>query len=231
MSISVNTLPKIAQADVGLALVDQWAVGTSESKRAATAAFLAQWESHPWPDGLLSFNSFLSTDGEHVLTYAQWSTSEAYRQFRDTGSGLAVFGLHDFSSIPYRLYRSREKQSSAPEPGCVVIVSVEFERPDVERQKRWVDTVFEALDGGATPAEGGIAGHFHLSEDGTRVLNYAEWRDAESHRRALERYGGAPGSGPKWRNVMDFPGVKARGFKRYHLHRSLVRSGQVLQNA
>ena len=64
---------------------------------------------------------------------------------------------------------------------------------------------------------------FHLSVDGTRVLNYAEWIDEASHRAALERSGiGAIGSGPKWRAVQSFPGLKASRVTRYRLDRRLV---------
>ncbi|MEV7908307.1 antibiotic biosynthesis monooxygenase, partial [Streptomyces anulatus] len=121
------------------------------------------------------------------------------------------------------LYRSGTRDD-APEPGCVVIVSVEFAGPDRQRQEQWVDTVFDALTAETEPHPGGVSAHFHLSVDGTRVLNYAEWTDEASHRAALESSGqGTVGSAPEWRRVVDFPGVRDSGFKRYRFHASLAR--------
>lgn len=43
----------------------------------------------------------------------------------------------------------------------------------------------------AVPGIERLAAHFHVSTDGTRVLNYAEWKSAEHHIAALT----APGEG------------------------------------
>ena len=128
----------------------------------------------------------------------------------------------------YRRYRSGTRPD-AGDPGCIVAVSVEFAGPDEARQRAWVDTVFEAIEAETTPPEGGLGAHFHVSLDGTRVLNYAEWVDEASHRAALERSGtGAVGSGPKWRDVQTFPGLKASRVTRYRLDRRLVPAAGVL---
>jgi hypothetical protein len=150
-------------------------------------------------------------------------------EFREThGSTLArgiddaVPGLERTGSVPYRLYRSGVRDD-APLPGCIVAVSIVFEGPDEQRQREWVDAVFEAMAAETDPHAGGISGHFHLGTDGIRVLNYAEWTSEEAHREAIERSGqGAIGSGPEWRRVQTFPGLTSGGFKRYRLLRSLV---------
>lgn len=222
-------LPDITRPDVGTVLVSEWTAGTPERQRALVEAFVAAWQRAPWPQGLLSVNLFLSTDGETVLNYAQWTSDEAYHEFVRTYRQApadqidrAVPGIERKGPVHYRLYRSRVRDD-APLPGCVVIVSAEFDTPDEQRQRRWVDTVFEALDAEAELHPGGISGHFHVSTDGTRVLNYAEWTNEQSHREALERSGqGTIGSGAKWREVRSFPGLKFSGYKRYHFHRSLM---------
>lgn len=226
-----SRLPDINRTGVGTVLVSEWKVGTSERQRALVEAFVAAWEGAAWPQGLLSVNLFLSIDGETVLNYAQWTGDEAYhefvRRFRQSRAEQidhAVPGIERSGPFSYWLYRSGVR-SDAPVPGCVVIVSVEFDGPDEQRQRRWVDTVFEALDAETEPHPGGISGHFHLSIDGTRVLNYAEWTSEEAHRDAIERSGqGSIGSGPKWRQVRSFPGIRSSGFKRYRLGRSLISS-------
>lgn len=228
MIISWN-LPDITRSDVGTVLVSEWKVGSPERQRTLVEAFIAAWEGAPWPQGLLSTNLFLSTNGETVLNFAQWTDGEAYHEFVQTHLqsrveqiDRAVPGIERSGPANYRVYRSGVRRD-APVPGCVVIVSVEFDGPNEWRQRLWVDTVFEALEAETEPHPGGISGHFHLSVDGARVLNYAEWTSEDAHREAIERSGqGSIGSGPKWGQVRSFPGIKSSGFKRYRLAHSLI---------
>jgi hypothetical protein len=227
--IIIAKLPDITRPDAGAVLVSEWKVGKPERQQALVEAFVASWKDAPWPQGLLSANLFLSTDGETVLNYAQWSSDDAYHEFaqanlqsRVAQIDRAVPGIERSGPVNYRLYRSGVR-ANAPVPGCAAIVSVEFDGPDEQRQKRWVDTVFEALEAETEPHPGGISAHFHISVDGSRVLNYAEWTDEEAHRDAIERSGqGTIGSGSKWRQVQSFPGIKSSGYKRYRIARSLA---------
>jgi hypothetical protein len=232
-----SKLPEIARPDVGTILVSEWKVGTDERQQALVEAFIAAFAapggSVPWPQGLLSVNLFLSTDGEIVLNYAQWTGEDAYHEFARTDRrelaervDRAVPGIERSGPVDYRLYRSGVRHD-APVPGCVVIVSIEFDGADEQRQRRWVDTVFEALEAETELHPGGISGHFHISADGTRVLNYAEWTSEETHRDAIERSGqGSIGSGLKWRQVQNFPGLKSSGYKRYRHAQSLYQNRQ-----
>ncbi|MCI0391823.1 MAG: antibiotic biosynthesis monooxygenase [Acidobacteria bacterium] len=224
-----SKLPDVTRPDVGTVSVIEWKVGIPERQQAFAEAFIGAWEGTPWPQGMLSANLLLSTDGSTVLNYAQWSGDDAYHEFARTHLqsrfeqiDRAVPEMNRSGPVNYRLYRSGVRPD-APTPGCIVIVSVEFDGPDEQRQRRWVDTVFEALEAETEPHPGGISGHFHLSVDGARVLNYAEWTSEEAHREAVERSGqGSVGSGPKWRQVRSFPGIKSSGYKRYRLAHSLI---------
>jgi Antibiotic biosynthesis monooxygenase len=223
-------LPDITRPDASTILVSEWKVGTEERQQALVEAFVSAWDGAPWSQGLLSVNLFVSTDGDTILNYAQWANDDAYHEFTRTQRRLlveqidqAVPGIVRGGPVNCRLYRSGVRRD-APVPGCVVIVSVEFDGPDELRQKRWVDTVFEALEAEPEPPPGGISAHFHLSIDGTRVLNYAEWIDEKAHREAIERSQGGIGPGPKWQQVRSFPGLKSGGYKRYRLATSLNQS-------
>ncbi|GAA1030265.1 MULTISPECIES: hypothetical protein [Amycolatopsis] len=197
--------PDLARQDVGTVLVAETAVGA--------ANVLAELENEPWPAGMISFSALDSTDGEASLIYTQWAEGTANPGFVGRVSGG--------DPVEYRLYRSGIREDSAV-PGCIVVVSVEFDGADARRQRRWVDTVFGALGSEETPAPGGISGHFHVSTDGTRVLNYAEWTDEQSHRDALALSGrGTVGVSDEWRKVQEFPGVRGSGFRRYRMVRSL----------
>jgi deazaflavin-dependent oxidoreductase (nitroreductase family) len=170
---------------------------------ASVEEMLAELERRGWPPNLVSFDAFGSTDGETVLVYTQWQDGEV-----DAG----VLGGEP---VEYRLYRSAMREDP-PTTGCVVVVRVEFDGPDEQRQRRWVDTVFDALAQETDPPAGGISGHFHVGTDGIRVLNVAEWTDEQAHRDALARSGqGTVGVSPGWRRVLEFRGVKESGFRRY----------------
>jgi adenine deaminase len=82
--------------------------------------------------------------------------------------------------------------------------------------------VFDVLAAETTLHPGGIAGHFHVSVDGTRVLNYAEWVDEASHVQAVGD-AGSIGRAPAWRRVQTMPGVVNLGFRRYRPY--LTREG------
>lgn len=147
----------------------------------------------PRPDGLLDVRRLEGVEDGHVVTLAQWATpvdlpgAVAYRRYRSGGLG------------------------SDREVGCVVLVEVGFDRPGVA--ERWVDLVFEALaEDGAHP--GGISARFHVSPDGTRVLNYAEWETAQAHRDALAAGDGSVGAGEAWRRVRTFPGFRSSDVRR-----------------
>jgi hypothetical protein len=188
------TLPDPARPDVAVVRIRR---GDGEPD------FLIQHrEPAPWPEGLLSFTGYTSENG--WFSYEQWATEP-----EPDGS-------------EFRLYRSGTRPDG-PVPGCIVLVSVEFDGPDEARLKRWVDLVFEALGDEETPHPGGISAHFHLSDDGTRIANYAEWRTEADHIDAIESSGqGAVGKSPKFKEVQAFPGVVAGGFQRFRpvVHRT-----------
>ena len=154
----------------------------------------------------------LSTDDDTVLTYTQRADGQADHEFTT---------FADSKPVEYRLYRHGE--TSQP-PGCVVAAEVEFDGPNPERQRRWVDTVLDVMATETEPIPGGISGYFHVSTDGTRAFDYAEWTSEQAHRDALARSAdqGVIGTSSEWRRVQEFPGVKAGGFKRYHPPRTLT---------
>lgn len=215
--------PDVTRADVALITVSQWKINTSDR----LGQLSARLESDEWPRGLLSVSLFQSTDNRTMLNYAQWASEEAYYEFErkkqargSRHSGDSGVWSARGESTPYRLYRSRVR-NDAPNPGCLVLVEVEFTGSDEARQRRWVDTVLDALDSEIDHPTGGIAGHFHLSVDGTRVINCALWVDEEAHRQAMEASGqGTVIRGPKWLLVRDFLGMKSSQVTRYHLIRS-----------
>ncbi|MCM2390895.1 antibiotic biosynthesis monooxygenase [Streptomyces albipurpureus] len=234
--------PVVDRPDAQVVKVSTWDVGTPERQRAAVDALEKAWRSRGWPGGgLLTYTVHMGDDGRTLLHYTQWTSEEAFQEFLRTAADFkrewnaevdaAVPGIERLGLRSYELYRSGSTPADPRIPGTVVIVDVEFDGPDADRQRAWVDTVFTALEADTAGTEGprtaepgprddprsaGISGHFHLSQDGTRVLNYAEWESAEAHQAALA----APGEGigsttAQWARVHDFPGVRGSSVRRY----------------
>ncbi|MEU5162183.1 antibiotic biosynthesis monooxygenase [Streptomyces sp. NPDC020875] len=230
--------PDLGREGVGVVKVSTWDVGTPERQRAVLAAIETAWTRHGWPEaGLLSYTVHVGDDGRTLLHYSQWADEGSYERFfaevrsgRNAEIDTAVPGIERLGLHVYELYREGRGDAGDPRvPGSVVIVEIEFDGPDPDRQRAWVDGVFAAMaadplfDGDGTepergrrPQDAGIGGWFHLGTDGTRVLNYAEWETAEAHAAALEGPGGGVGSDTEeWRRVHDYPGIRESRVRRY----------------
>ncbi|MFH8611289.1 antibiotic biosynthesis monooxygenase [Streptomyces sp. NPDC018029] len=223
-TLSTGTLPDPTRRDGGLTFISTWSTGSPERQRATLDAIAKAWETRPWPhEGLLSYTVYAGSDGSTVLHHSQWRDEEAYQDFfasagngrdaRNADIDAAVPGIERLGLNKTRLYRSWTdgRGREGREPGAIVIVQVDFEGPDADRQRAWVDGVVEALDSGPAGTDGfGLyAAHFHLSTDGRRVVNYAEWESEQAHIDALASAGDGVGSPtPEWRRVREFPGVR-----------------------
>lgn len=226
MSVKLSTAPDPTRPGVGVVMVSTWRVGTPERQRSAVDAIARTWQSRPWPDvGLLSYSVLTGEDGDTLLHYSQWVSVEDHRRFartfrdeRNAEIDAAVPGIERVGLGSYELYRSGgPADGSRPgAPGCVVIVDVVFDGPDAARQRGWVDAVFEALGSDQGLPPGGISAHFHVSTDGTRVLNYAEWESAQAHIDALAGPGNGIGTRTEaWKRVQNYPGTTGGSVRRY----------------
>ncbi len=225
---ATDVFPQIRRPDAGTVLISEWDAGSPEGQRAVLDGVARAWEETPLPAGFLSRVLFAGTDGRSVLNYAQWTSEAAHREFvrnEDTGLGervaaalRAVGDVGHSGPTHYRLYRSLLPQGEPGAPGCVVRVA--FRTTGHDAARGLVDGLLDRL-GGAQPGEGGIASHFHISEDGTRVVNYSEWTDPESHARQIGT--GLRAGGPVMSFITSLPGVEPLGFRRYATPRGLVR--------
>ncbi|WP_079037033.1 antibiotic biosynthesis monooxygenase [Streptomyces silaceus] len=226
-TLSATTLPDPAGDEGRLTFISTWSTGSPERQRATLDAIARAWQTRAWPhEGLLSYTVYAGADGSTVLHHSRWRDEAAYQDFfasrangrdaRNAEIDAAVPGIERLGLDKTELYRSWTG-GAGREAGAIVIVQADFEGPDPDRQRAWVDAVVDALDGafggngdaGGSGDKGGLlAAHFHVSTDGTRVLNYAEWESEQAHIDALAAAGaGTADPGPKWRRVREFPGV------------------------
>ncbi|MFC9945998.1 antibiotic biosynthesis monooxygenase [Streptomyces pratensis] len=222
--VQFNSRPDLTRSGVGIVKASTWDAGTPERQRRAVEAVRAAWGGRPWPHpGLLSYTVHTGEDGRTLFHYSQWSGEDAYQEFARSGRDArnaeidaAVPGIERLGPQTFEHYRSGSLGSSTREPGCVVVVDVEFAGPDPARQRGWVDAVFEALGSEPESAPGGIAAHFHVGTAGDRVLNYAEWETVQDHIDALASGGGGVGTlTPQWERVQNYPGMTGGGVHRY----------------
>ncbi|MFF0969614.1 antibiotic biosynthesis monooxygenase [Streptomyces sp. NPDC003703] len=227
--------PDLTDPRVGSPLFSTWRVGTPQRQRATVEAIAGTWQRRPWPaDGLISYHVYTGEDGTTLLHHSQWASEQEFeafvrtrRQERVDEIDVAVPGIERVGLGRFRHHRSAARGGPAGRdrrvPGCLVVVDVEFDGPDPDRQRAWVDAVLEALESDPAPRPGGIAAHFHLSTDGRRVLNYAEWESAEAHRAALAAPGDGVGSATaQWKRVQTWPGVRSSTVSRYEHALGLV---------
>lgn len=238
-----DLLPVIARPDAEVSTFSEWTTGSPERQHAALDAAIDAWTDQARPEGMLSYTCFLGTDGSTLRHHTQWTDDDARSRFwtaeatdaaatRFAESQVArvhvideaVPGIERDGLAVYDLYRSHLAAGPAPSTGCVVIVTIDFDGPDRDRQARWVDNVITALETEPEPTPGLIAAHFHRSIDGATVVNYAEWTNEQAHRDALDHgpTGLAQTDRPEWRRVVEFGGVTDNtNVKRYLEHRSL----------
>ncbi|MFF9847242.1 antibiotic biosynthesis monooxygenase [Streptomyces litmocidini] len=217
--------PDLDRPGTGAVLVSTWRVGTPERQRAAVEAIRTAWESRAWPDlGLLSYSVLVGTDGDTLLHYSQWTEQQAYddfvRTYRDDRNAEIDAAVPGIERVELRRYgpihRSTARRATAAGelPGVVVIVEADFDGAGAGQREEWVDSVFTALDEDAAtrPASGGIGARFHLSVDGGRVLNYAEWESEQAHE---EWQADDARLSEAWKRVHHHPGLVGGRVRRY----------------
>lgn len=222
-------LSDVLRADAGLVLVGEWAAASQQDQRPAADTALAAWQDGAWPCGLLAYHCLLGEDGSSLLHYQRWTSVDACRAFVATGRprwlasvAAAVPGIQHRRATAYELYRSTPRLDAAPGTGCLATVTVDFDGADPQRQRDWVDSVFRAADSDQASLEAGlIAAHFHVSVDGTRVLNIAEWTTADAHRRAVA----APAARLR-STTQRFPGVTGIAVQRFAPYRGVTLPAQ-----
>jgi quinol monooxygenase YgiN len=225
MTRRTDVLPDLTRPEVGSPFFSTWRVGGAEAQRRTVEAIGAAWERRPWPaDGLLGYHVYTGHDGTTLLHHSQWTSEAGYeafvktqRQERVDEIDTAAPGIERLGLDRYRRHRGRERAAGDERvPGLIVTVRIDFAPEAVERRTDWIDAVVEALREDPAGHRGMISAHFHLSSDGSHVLNYAEWESDRAYDEALAAPGEGVGSPTdQWERVRTYPGVKGFTAARY----------------
>ena len=207
--------PDVTRPGVGAIEVSPIFAGSAEQQGETADALLGLREREPLPEGFISLSVFASTDGEALLTYAQWVNDEEARQAHIREHPTA--GPQDAPDpVRYRVYRSLDGSDGTGTPGCLVTATFDTDGP--ERQRYFTDALIAAQPRDVhTP--GALDAHFHLSTDGTRILLYTLWASEQAHAEAAEA-GTHDGGHEIFSNT---PGVRPTYGRRYTLLGTVAR--------
>jgi quinol monooxygenase YgiN len=215
MSVA-EAAPPIVPSPHAVAVISRWQVTGRQAQRAAADAVMARWQHLPWPEGCLEIACLLSTDGELVLFYAQWTDEQAHRRHTasqaERADEVGLDGTHLDTVVSRLAGPAASRSADGPYPGCIALITIQTDSPDHQRQAaELIAAVAADLD------PGGIGGHLLFGLDGTRVILYAEWISEEAHREAVA---GAAYGGP--RGIFGgTPGIQGLSMNRYQLYRSI----------
>jgi quinol monooxygenase YgiN len=165
-------------------------------------SFLDEVKKQP---GFVSASLHKSTDGMKVANYAQWRSQEDYEAFVNNSELQAKASkLSEFAKPDSHLYEVVISQSKVGTPkisaGGFLTHFAEFRMPP-ENQQRLLDLAKEEVVK-AMENPGLISANFHRSLDGTRVINYGQWRSQED----IEALTKQPGFGKEdgyWRGLAE----------------------------
>ncbi|MGF1482242.1 MAG: antibiotic biosynthesis monooxygenase family protein [Cyanophyceae cyanobacterium] len=164
--------------------------------------FLATVKQQP---GFVSASLHKSIDGQKVANYAQWQSQKDYLAFINNSEVQAQGKkLGEFGSPDSHLYQVVVSESKAGTPkitqGGYITHFAEF-RMSPENQPRMVELARIHV-GKAMELPGLVSANFHRSLDGTRVINYGQWENAN----AIEELRQQPGFGseaPYWEGIAE----------------------------
>ncbi|WP_413804457.1 hypothetical protein [Streptomyces sp. OE57] len=212
-----ETPPDVARADARTVVITVRYTGDGARQQAVADEAVAGREAGSWPAGLLSWSLFASTDGQVLMAYEQWADDAALDAALAATppyvSGIA--GTEPSAPARYRVHRSFVSRVERGPVGCVGTPVFDVDGP--EGQRHFVDEVF-SMTKEVPPMPGSLSAHFHLSADGTRVFNYAEWSTERAHIDAVEA---ADPTNVRGRITGEIPGVRPCGYRRWHLHTAL----------
>lgn len=155
--------------------------------------------------GFVSASIHKSIDGVKVTNYAQWQSLEDYQNFLGNQQVQAKASkLREFNSPDVNIYEVAISESKIGTPKIVsgeyITHFAEF-RMSPENQPQMMILAQENV-GKAMKLDGLISANFHRSLDGTRVINYGQWRDLQT----IEQLKKEPGFGsesPYWEGIAE----------------------------
>ncbi|WP_228990051.1 hypothetical protein [Streptomyces sp. DH8] len=199
-----------AEGATPVTVLHRWTT-TPDRQGAVADTLLDAWRRTSAPVSPRAIAVFVSTNGDTVFGYEQWSSGAELRAFEKAGRRAVegdgvIEGAERSPALVTVPHRSRTAEAgpagaTAP-PGCVVITTFGF--ANAERARGWADAITLAEETQPEPTPGLLARHFLISgaaaDGGVQVLNHSEWSGEDAHRAFLEN----PVVTPEWQRVEEF---------------------------
>ncbi|MEU1672189.1 antibiotic biosynthesis monooxygenase [Streptomyces roseifaciens] len=176
----MTRIASLQHPDTGITFISRWITGSAERTRAAADALL-EVSAADAPEVQLATHVFEDVDGAGLFIYGQWTSAEDHLAFVREGRSERVAridarvpGIERPGLERTHLYRSAVVGADG-EADLFVVTSHDTGGGPGE-QRAWADARAAALaDAGH---EGLLAAHFHLTVDGERAVEVAEWSAA-----------------------------------------------------
>lgn len=214
MPTAASPFPDPGRADLTSIVLTRWETRSPAQQARLADQILNRYRTRTTPDELAGTYCFVSTRGDAVLSYQQWTG-----QSMGGPSRIGTTPTHPSGSQSTTTYIPYREAVDLPgrRPGGAVIVSFTFATPSAAAE--WCDLLVDAVASQEEPTPGCISRHLAFSVDGRAVLNYSQWLDLEDHRRSLE----APSTTAQWRKVDRFDGIEHGPGARCLLHGAVTK--------
>lgn len=175
-----------------------------------------------WPPRLVAATWLVGIDEPLMATYRQWSTPPTPETAR---LGMPSPGAN---GMWLQRKRTQRDQPTRQRPGCVVIARITFDGSEPGQAQAWIDTAFATDFGENDQLDGLLAAHFHATDDGTTMVNIAEWRSADDHRRMMSAAtdAAAAGADDPAEQIHTFSGIAATAVDRFRIAQHVVPDGR-----
>lgn len=109
-----------------------------------------------------------------------------------------------------------------PDAGFIAVVTIGLRR--VEARDELLDLLVREVEDWVRHRPGFLSANYHVSLDGTRVLNYAQWATEDAYRGSFRT---DPGSGSLRDAILAIDGVESLEMVGYTLARSIAAADAV----
>lgn len=156
--------------------------------------------------GFVSASLHKSLDGVKVANYAQWKSQPDYSAFVNNSEVQAhAAKLSEFHRPDAHIYEVVISESKVGIPkiskGGFLTHFAEF-RMKPENQQRMVNLAKEVAVIAMQQPEL-VSANFHRSHDGTRVINYGQWRKDQAAIEELQKQPGFGSESPYWEGIAE----------------------------
>src|SRR5919108_3281894 len=148
--------------------------------------------------GFISASFHKSLDGTRVVNYAQWKSAEIYHNSMNniTSDEAKILKAQrfrsgelatDFDLNIYELEFTGGKHNITISKDNNLATFINFFSVKPKNQQKLIDVWIEFVKKVVEKQPGFISANLHKGFDGTRVVNYAQWKTKEDQKRMIER--------------------------------------------